>query len=65
MAVSVIDTFEMKLFPEIDYFSLDQMAETEHGSERNLTEQEDKEDEDEFSTYFLNRVNIPDDGDKV
>lgn len=55
----------MKLFPEIDYFSLDQMAETEHGSERNLTEPEDKEDEDEFSTYFLNRVNIPDDGDKV
>lgn len=55
----------MELFPDIDYFSLDQMAE-DHGSERNLTEtEEDKENEDEFSTYFLNRVNIPDDGDKV
>jgi hypothetical protein len=60
----------MKIFPEIDYFALKQMAQRNHPNvdesddERNCVNEEIKED-DEFTTYFSeNRVDIPED-DKV
>lgn len=52
----------MKIFPEIAYFSLKTMAQRslqESDDERNIADEE-KPEEDEFSTYFSeNRVEIP------
>lgn len=56
----------MKIFPDISYFALKQMAQhnissrtSESDDERNCVNEETKEDE-EFSTYFSdNQVDIP------
>lgn len=57
----------MKIFPEINYFPLKQMANNssartdESEDERHGVNDENKEEDDEFSTYFSdNRVEIPD-----
>lgn len=62
----------MKIFPDINYLALNQMEPTGRSSvnndsedERNCVNEENKEEDDEFSTYFTdNKVQIPED-DKV
>lgn len=57
----------MKFFPEVDYLALKTMAIDQDVSddERNPAVDENKEEDDEFSTYFSDaRVNIPE-NDKV
>lgn len=61
----------MKIFPEIGYFALKQMARINRGAQidesddERIVNGENKEENDEFTTYFTdNRVEIPND-DKV
>lgn len=63
----------MEIFSDISYLALEEMAHRNIGAvgeesddERNcVNEEENKEEDDEFSTYFSdNRVHIPED-DKV
>lgn len=55
----------IKIFPDISYSALKEMARNvevveESDDERNCVNEENKEEDDEFSTYFSdNRVNIP------
>lgn len=65
--MNVIILKQMKIFPDISYFALKQMAQHNIGSrtdesddERNCVNEEIKEEDEEFSTYFSdNQVNIP------
>lgn len=59
----------MEIFSDIRYFDLNQMAQrntSESEDERNCVSEEPKEDdEDEFSTYFTNRIDVPEDDNVI
>lgn len=64
--VGLMKLKQMKFFPGIDYFALTQMAHNrgaqidESDDERTGVNEENKEEDDEFTTYFSeNRVEIP------